>query len=679
MQVQRDLQKLALVIDALPSIVAYVDQNRIYRLVNATFVEWFGVSQEEVVGKKLGEFLSDYQHGVIEPYLARALMGEAVNFETEIWYPKHGMTHVSVCYVPDTNFEGDTRGIVVLVNDISTRRAVEADLERHRKLLQTVTDNTASALFMLDRFGHTTFMNSAAHRMTEYFLDDLIARPLADVLIPAESEGRSELKSRVEDLARDQAIRPRIDANHFDFQSLKSFGMDSKPFTNHNELLKRKSGDVFAASYTLTPIFESGRYSGSVLEFQDISHVKELEQSLRAARDAAESASRGRMQFLANMSHEIRTPMNSILGFAALLKDPDLSERDRLDFTERVCSNGEQLLMLIDDILDLSKFEAGKFTFNLEPVDVRYMISQVTKSFQLAAAKKDIRLEVEEASTPLPIVVSDSARLRQIVTNLVSNAVKFTSHGQVVIRLRHSSVEGQAKIELEVEDSGIGIRAEDQCNLFKPFGQADGSIARSFGGTGLGLILSRRLAQALDGDIQLDWSEYRHGSRFRFEFRAPISELSEARETESRLARLQAAAHAPACPVHQPLRGRVLLAEDSIDNEALVGQYLRDEDVELVAVRNGFEVLDQFDEGKFDLILMDVQMPGMDGLTATSELRHRGVKNPILALSAHALPDEIDRSLQAGCDAHLTKPLSKSSLCQALMNYLGPADRPMHH
>ena len=646
-----ELQDLSVIIDTLPSLVAYVDADGIYRYANATFRAWFGCRQEEVIGRKVSEFLSDTQYQFAEPFLQRALSGETVGFEAEAWYPSSGTSYVSVCYAPDRAGSGEIRGAVILVNDVSYRRTVEAELERQRKLMQTVMDNAASGLIMLDKSSGACFMNLAAHRMTGYFLDDLRGHPLSDFLMPRAPEQSTTTSESL----------------HF----LQRLEKECRSMSRDDEFMKRKNGDSFPVSYTVTPLYEGSEHTGCVLEFQDISRIKALEASLRRAAEMAEAASRSKSEFLANMSHEIRTPMNSILGFADLLRNQDLTADERFDFTERICSNGSQLLLLVNDILDLSKFEAGKFNLRLEPIRLHELLVQTVQAFEPQAKKKDLGLVLEEEGLSSHGVISDFVRLRQILNNLVANAIKFTFRGQVTIRCRAQDHGDLLYVEIEVEDSGIGISEASRGNLFRAFGQADHSISRNYGGTGLGLILSRRLAKALDGDIELQWSEPAKGSRFIFTFCGKSAELTVPSPKLAESGR-ESAATPPAAieDVSDPIRARVLLAEDSIDNEALVRQYLRGEQVALISVRTGLEALNQFSEGAFDLILMDVQMPGMDGLTATQKLRERGAKVPILALSAYALPEEIARSLQAGCNAHLTKPLSKASLCQALRAHL---------
>jgi PAS domain S-box-containing protein len=401
---------------------------------------------------------------------------------------------------------------------------------------------------------------------------------------------------------------------------------------------------------------EFARRTGFAIENRD------LVEELRGARDKANAANHAKSQFLANMSHEIRTPMNAILGFSELLTEARFSEDERNQLVARIRANGDQLLHLIDDILDLSKVEAGRVKIERLKFSISTLVREAFDSCALNAQKKGVEARLEFVSSLPEVINSDPIRLRQILDNVLSNAIKFTRDGRIELRVRYMHRPENPMLEIEVTDTGIGIPKDVQNSLFQPFSQADNSITRRFGGTGLGLVLSRRLAAALGGDLRLKWSRQGEGSCFNL--RIPTGDISDVRFIES--------------PNKKPMKGtdvshlQVLVVEDSPDNERLIGIYLKQAGVRYDVAHDGFEAIAKATSKEFDIILMDIQMPGLDGLQATRHLRAQGYQKPILALSAHALPEEAQRSIQAGCDAHLAKPIRANDLIAALAKHGSP-------
>lgn len=402
----------------------------------------------------------------------------------------------------------------------------------------------------------------------------------------------------------------------------------------------------------------------------DIQDQRQTQEELESAKEAAEIANQSKSTFLANMSHEIRTPLGAILGFGELLKDPKLSEKERLEYIEIINRNGNELGSLIDDILDLSKVEAGRLEVERKKIDLESLLNDVSSSLMVKIQEKNLDLEVNIASNVPKIIETDPTRLRQILVNIVGNAIKFTDAGLVQLNVSTRHVSNKRKLVLTVKDTGRGIRSEEIARLFQPFSQADVSTMRNYGGTGLGLTLSRKLAQLLGGDLVLTESTYGKGSTFTITLDC-ICDDDDAQTKDE----VQASLQALQAPVSQVIKGeltglRILLAEDTVDIQVLMQRLLKDSGAVLNIVDNGAEAVKAAMQENFDIILMDVQMPVMDGYQAASELRAKNYKRPILALTAHAMRDEREKCIRAGCNEQLTKPLNYKLLVKTIRKYV---------
>jgi signal transduction histidine kinase/ActR/RegA family two-component response regulator len=418
-------------------------------------------------------------------------------------------------------------------------------------------------------------------------------------------------------------------------------------------------------------------------------YSRELVAEYADATQRAELGNRAKSEFLANMSHEIRTPMTAILGFIDLLyTEGDLSKAppERIDAIMTIYRNANSLLQLINDILDLSKIETGKLVIDETSVSPTDIVLQVVDLMRMRAEEKAIELDVE-AIDPLPATItSDPARLRQILVNLLGNAVKFTHHGTVRLSVQQIDHGGAPQIEFRVGDTGIGIAEDQIAGLFAPFAQADSTITRRYGGTGLGLAISKRLATELGGDLTVS-SVLGQGSTFtlRVPARPGIlqSQSGEIPTREEGASTSDADASLPqAAPggsgVLPKLDCRVLLVEDSLDNQRLISLFLRKAGAQVVIAENGRIgcdlVLQGLDSGApFDVVLMDMQMPVLDGYSASRELRQARVETPIIALTAHAMADDRRKCLSAGCDEYLTKPVDRQQLIAMVARFCAQA------
>ncbi len=399
--------------------------------------------------------------------------------------------------------------------------------------------------------------------------------------------------------------------------------------------------------------------------------LERLHHEAEAAKARAEAAARVKSEFLANMSHELRTPMTAILGFADLLEREGRVEHEAMERREHAATirrSGEHLLALINDILDYSKIEAGRMTVERTAMSPLQVMGDAIAMLRDKARAKGLAI-VTRIDGAVPVrVESDPTRLRQVLINLIGNAIKFTEHGEIVVRAAMLTAPGDPRPQFlfEVGDTGIGIEREALGRLFSPFTQADGSMARRFGGTGLGLAICKHLCGMLGGDIEVD-SEFGRGSTFRFSFETgPLAGVPMIAGLDALAQRVTVLPDAGAGP--ESLRGRILLADDSIDNQRLIAFHLRRAggEVEVVsdgrdAVRKALESLADA-RGPYGLILMDMQMPELDGYQATTALRSRGWTGPIVALTAHASPEERGRCTAAGCSDFAAKPITRDAL-----------------
>jgi two-component system, sensor histidine kinase len=434
------------------------------------------------------------------------------------------------------------------------------------------------------------------------------------------------------------------------------------------------SGERLRVRLYMHPLAYHGR-PATLVAAVDVTAQLQAEATLKTALQAAEDADRAKSEFLANTSHELRTPLNGIIGMASVLSRTHLSA-EQGEMVEVIRTSGATLQTLLSDVLDLAKIEAGQIDLQSEPVSPASLARHVARLFAAPVAAKGLTLELDLDAGSEAAVLADSVRLTQVLTNLCSNAVKFTEHGRVRLSVRAAADGPRRRVAFAVADTGIGMGPEARTRVFERFAQADGSITRRFGGTGLGLAISRYLVELMGGRIELESAPGR-GSTFYLEFSLPAAAAPA----------LVASSPPLSTPDVVPKAGetlRALLVEDHPVNRQVVQLMLRDL-VELDVAENGLEAVEAARARDYDVILMDMQMPVMDGITATRLIREgeAGGGRPrarILMLTANALPEHAERSRQAGADTHLAKPITAEALLGALDHLAGsdaaPAAQP---
>lgn len=573
------------------------------------------------------------------PAVVTIRTGQAVrNFEMGVCKPNGSLTWISINTEPLAVTSGGVREVICSFSDITERKNLEGSVHRERELLRTVIDLLPSPIYLKDRDSRFLMVNQA------------LARCLA-------KDTPAQLVSL-------------CDFDLFDSDVAAAFRADDEavlagiPVRGKEETTVFPNGEKRTYMTTKVPFRDAhGSVTGILGIGVDITERRQLQDSLALARDAALEASRLKSEFLANMSHEIRTPMNGIVGMSELLMDSPLDD-DQREMGRVIQKSADNLLGIINDILDFSKIEAGKLRIEPVEMELRAVVDDAIVLLLPMAEKKHLELTCEFDPALEGMLLGDSGRIRQVLLNLAGNAIKFTLKGRVSISFRRMEERATERLfEVRIQDTGIGISPAAQRQLFQAFTQADGSTTRRFGGTGLGLAISRQLVELMGGEIGLV-SEEGHGSTFWFRLTLP----KVSHETESALP--VDGGHMPSNRIEPGLR--FLVAEDNLANQMVARGFLEKMGHHAEFAANGTEVLEMLKLKSYDAILMDCQMPEMDGYTATREIRadelKRGVPPiPIIAVTAFAMATDRAKCLEAGMNDYLPKPLCAAELQQVLL------------
>ncbi len=523
------------------------------------------------------------------------------------------------------------------------------ELAEKEARLRTIVDTAADGIVTMNHQGIVESCNEAMVKLFARDRNDLIGKPIFMLM--------EEIDDNVE--ASGQLTLCLLDINALIGTKRELRGM-------------RPDGTKFYVELAVAEVrFSDRRIITGIIH--DVTERREFEAQLKNHRQAAEAATEAKSQFLANMSHEIRTPMTAIIGYSDLLLEPGQSDEERQRCVQTVRRNADHLLNLINDILDISKIEAGKMTVETIALSPCQIIGDVASLMRVRAIEKNIGFEVIYDS-PIPAEINgDPVRVRQILLNLVGNAIKFTKSGQVRIHTTCLDITGdKPRMNFRVVDSGIGLTQEQLGRLFQPFTQADYSTTRQFGGTGLGLTICRRLVEMMGGEITVASVP---GLGSSFEFTIPTGSLQNTRILAAP-GEAESIRQSPnvAKGTQTRLTARVLLAEDGPDNYRLISHHLTRAGATVVHAENGQQAFEKaLDADRiaqpFDVVLMDMQMPVLDGYQATSNLRARGYWLPIIALTAHAMSGDRDKCLNAGCTDFLTKPIDPGLLIETVRKY----------
>ena len=616
--------------------------------LDGTIVSWnqgaeklLGYTSREIIGQNAAILVSPGRSGEVRRGLGIIAQGGAVGpFETVIQAKDGSGIDVSLSVSPIRNPAGEVVGVSAIAHDIGKRVQAERKLRESEERFRIMADGCPAVMWVTNAEGGNQFINRAFREFFGTSYEQVEGGKWQVLVHPSDAPGHAQAFQR--------AVREHT-------------------HVTAEARVRRADGEWRWMVSTAEPRFSpGGEYLGHVGISLDITERKQAEEALRTARQAAEEANLAKSRFLANMSHEIRTPMNGVIGMLQLLLETGLTG-DQRRYTDVAQSSGRTLLTLIDGILDLSKIEARKITLESAIFDPRRTVEEVVQLLGTQAAAKGLPIHARVAPEIPPLVRGDAHRLRQILTNLCGNAIKFTERGEVTLGASLQCLEnGAVTVCFTVADTGIGIRPGHAAALFAPFVQADASTTRKYGGTGLGLAISKQLVEMMGGTIGVD-SRVGLGSTFWFTVRL---ELAGAGETPAAGDRPQRRGVVPKGTNLTAHGARILVAEDNATNREVALAQLRMLGYRAGAAANGAEATEAVRHGGYDLVLMDCEMPVMDGFEATRRIRLLPSPIPIIALTADAMVADRERCLRAGMNDYLAKPADLERLAEALGKWL---------
>ncbi len=636
------------------ALVAVTDPDGVITAVNDTFCRLSGYSSEELIGRT-HRLLESGRHPASRWQDLRETLARGQTWRGVICNrAKDGHLYwVDTAILPCGDSSGRIDRHLSIGTDVTARQQAEEQILASRKLLADVLSAASEvSIVATDPAGLITLFNRGAERLTGWTAEELVGRATPERLHVAE-----EVEARAEEILA--ATGRKVEGIRVFTAEAELQGAERRDWT-----YVRRDGTRFPVSLVVTAMRDGeGRITGYLGIAQDVTQLRQATAELAAARDQALEASRLKSEFLATMSHEIRTPMNGMFGMIEHLAGTGLDETQRqaLEVLQR---SAESLRALLDDILDLSKIEAGRLALESAPFEPAALAAEAAAALEPVARSKGLRLDLDTAGVVGSWRRGDAVRLRQILLNLLSNAVKFTAAGSVSLRV----FPGEGAVVLfTVTDTGIGIAADDLPRLFQNFVQVDASTARKFGGSGLGLAICRRLAALMGGELAVT-SEPGHGSTFTLA--VPLAPAAPRASTSAAPAAGKADWHG---------RGlRVLVVDDNETNQLVAVVRLQKLGLEVKTASGGTEALRLLADERFDLVMMDVQMPGLDGYETTRRIRagHGGVLRPevpVVAMTANAMQGDAELCLEAGMNDYLAKPIHGPTLEAVLRRWLPPA------
>jgi PAS domain S-box-containing protein len=646
---RRSEQEKAAVLGGLRNVaVEYLDPQMRIVWVNSSVQKFLGLSEDEIKGKHCFELIYGLEtpcpgcKAFIALQTGRSQEGELVTPDGKTWLSRSSP-------IKDANEK--ITGVVHVALNISGRKRAESAMKESERLLANIINFLPDATFVIDKKGRVISWNRAIEKMTGIKAGQILGLGNYEYALPFYGERRPILIDIV--LGSD----PSFEEKYGNIKRQEDGSLIGEAY-----MPNLRGGEAYLLGSASALYNSDGNYWGAIESIRDITERKRAEEDLQRSKEKAESATRAKSEFLANMSHEIRTPMNAVIGMTGLLLNENLAPEQR-DYAETIRNSGEALLAIINDILDLSKIEGEMIELERQPFDLRSCIEVSLNLVAADASKKGLNMAYSIDDNTPKAILGDPTRLSQILVNLLSNAVKFTEKGDVAVSVSSTMLEsGSYEIRFAVKDTGIGIPGDKMSRLFQSFSQIDASTTRRYGGTGLGLAISKRLAETMGGKIRVE-SEAGKGSTFHFTILAEQA-LCEPIDIGK-----------PASYQEGDLSGRldsdlsILLAEDNMVNQKVTQRMLSKLGCRADVAGNGIEVLQAMERQHYDVVLMDVLMPDMDGLEATKVIRQRWPASnqpKIIAMTASALKGDRERCLAAGMDGYISKPTKMEALKAAL-------------
>ena len=650
-------QLFRIVADAAPVLIWLADTDKRYFWFNRVWLDFVGRSMEHALS-------NDWTDGIHPDDIARCLAiyeshfnrREAFNMQYRLkrhdgeyrWIANHGVPRFDT----DANFTGYIGSCVDMTNQII---ALDAASKAKKALENVLSSATQISIIATDPDGLITIFNRGAELMLGYSADEMIGKQSPMLMhLPQEIDARAEELSL-------ELGKPVSGLQVF-LAKATQLGEEKREWT-----YVRKDQSTLIVSLSITTIVdESGNITGYLGIAEDISERKQNEAVVLLAKNRAEALAQSKAEFLANMSHEIRTPMNAIIGLSYLALNKEVPNELR-DYLEKINSSSNNLLNILNGILDLSRMEAGGLTIDHSPFDLNVILNTISNLFIDQADEKNIHFTIDSATNIPRSLLGDALRLQQILINLIGNAIKFTEHGRVTLKItRQHLYRSQIKLLFAVIDTGIGMSEQDSKKLFQPFSQVDGSITRRFGGSGLGLAISHNLLQLMGSEFSVE-STPGVGSRFSFELILGVSPI----------AKQVLSAHNNAQQKDRSalLGGtKILVVEDNLTNQQVIAEFLKLSGINVVITDNGTKVMALLDNGDFDAVLMDMHMPEMDGFEATQLIRRqaRFADLPVIALTAGVTEDERERCMALGMNDFIAKPINPKRLIATLLHWIKP-------
>ncbi len=659
---QRKIDELTRVTEDLDNLLAsiqvgvvFLDGDLRVRRYTPNVADSFNLLPQDL-GRRIDAFSSRLEYDQLTDDLKSVIDGGPV-VEQEV-RERDGRRHL-MRLLPYSSPSSSSGGVLLTLVDIETLKEAEGDRQQSEDRFKLLLQSTAEGVIGMNRDGVCDFVNQSAINLlgcTEE--SELLGSDLCKYIHqPAQAK---------------QAECDVCDAL-----------VTGEPVHDNAAVFRRADGGEFTAEYWSHPIDRDGQIQGAVMTFFDVTERRAVEEQLNHARQAAEAASRAKSSFLANMSHELRTPLSAILGFADILlaEIKDETNRERIGTIRR---NGAFLLELLNDILDLSKIEAGKLNLQPEPVEIVKLMADVATLMRVRAEAKDLKLHFELKSAIPRVMRTDNRRFRQVLVNLLGNAVKFTERGEVTIKAgvsrpgERGNDSTELRLVVEVADTGIGIEDDELRKIFKPFEQSEKRLTGSAGGTGLGLSISRLLARELGGEIDVQSTP---GLGSRFTLTLPLADPSEdwidPADVSGAISGMQE--DRDAGDDHRLDGRRIVVADDRRDIRHVAEYFLTRGGADVLLAEDGQQACETVESEtsagrRVDLVLMDMQMPVLDGYEATKALVASGFHRPIIALTAAAMKGERERCLEAGCTDYLTKPIDGATLVEVCAACLAEAD-----